>query len=57
MAWSIKKVNRIPTHCGVVYESVRSLARGHIVRVCIMAVYLEYPCGGLRILGIIQCVY
>ncbi len=30
----IKKVNRIPTHCGVAYESVRSLARGHMIRVC-----------------------
>ncbi len=33
IAWIIKKVNRIPTHCGVAYESVRSLARGHMIRV------------------------
>ncbi len=30
----IKKVNSIPTHCGVAYESVCSLARGHVIRVC-----------------------
>ncbi len=29
----IKKVNRIPTHCGVAYESVHSLAIGHVIRV------------------------
>ncbi len=34
MTWIIKKVNRIPTHCGVAYESVRSLARDHMIRVC-----------------------
>ncbi len=34
MTWIIKKVNRIPTHCGVAYESVRSLARGPVIRVC-----------------------
>ncbi len=28
--WIIKKVNRISTDCGVAYESVRSLARGHV---------------------------
>ncbi len=28
------KVNRIPAHCGVVYESVHPLARGHVIRVC-----------------------
>ncbi len=27
------KVNRIPTHYGVAYESVCSLARGHVIRV------------------------
>ncbi len=32
--WIIKKVNRIPTHCGVAYESVHSLSRGHVIRVC-----------------------
>ncbi len=31
MTWIINKVNRIPTHCGVAYESVRSLARGHLI--------------------------
>ncbi len=35
MTGIIKKVNRIPTHCGVANESVRSLARGHVIRVCI----------------------
>ncbi len=30
MSWIIKKVNRIPTHCGVAYESVCLLARGHV---------------------------
>ncbi len=34
MTWIIKKVNRIPTHCGVAYESVHSLARGHMIHVC-----------------------
>ncbi len=29
----IKKVNGIPTHCGVAYESFRSEARGHVIRV------------------------
>ncbi len=33
MTLIIKKVNRIPTHCGVAYESVPSLARGHVIRV------------------------
>ncbi len=33
VTWIIKKVNRIPTHCGVAYESVRSLARGHMIKV------------------------
>ncbi len=33
VTWIIKKVNRIPTHCGVAYESVHSLARGHMIRV------------------------
>ncbi len=32
MTWIIKKVNRIPMHCGVTYESVCSLARGHMIR-------------------------
>ncbi len=32
--WIIKKVNRIPTHCVVAYESVCPLARGHVIRVC-----------------------
>ncbi len=31
----IWKVNRILTHCGVAYESVYSLARDHVTRVCI----------------------
>ncbi len=31
MTWTIKKVNRIPTHCGVAYESVHSLSRGHVI--------------------------
>ncbi len=26
--------DRIPTHCGVAYESIRSLARSHVMRVC-----------------------
>ncbi len=34
MTWIITKVNRIPTHCGVAYERVCSLARGHVIRVC-----------------------
>ncbi len=34
MTWIIKKVNRIPTHCGVAYESVHSHSRGHVIRVC-----------------------
>ncbi len=33
MTWIIKKVNRIPTHCGVAYESVCLLARGHVIGV------------------------
>ncbi len=33
MTWIIKKVNRIPTHCGVAYESVCLLVRGHVIRV------------------------
>ncbi len=35
VTWIIKKANRIPTHCGVAYESFRSLARGHVIRVCV----------------------
>ncbi len=34
VTWIIKKVNSIPMHCGVAYESVHSLARGHVIRVC-----------------------
>ncbi len=37
MTWIIKNVNRIPTHCGVAHESVHSLARGHVIRVCLQA--------------------
>ncbi len=33
MTWIIKNVNRIPTHCGVAYESICSLARGHVIGV------------------------
>ncbi len=33
VTWIIQKVNRILTHCGVAYESVRSLSRGHVIRV------------------------
>ncbi len=33
VTWIIKKVNRIPTRCGVAYQSVHSLARGHVIRV------------------------
>ncbi len=33
VTWIIKKVNRIPSHCDVIYESVHSLARGHVIRV------------------------
>ncbi len=33
VTWIKEKVNRIPTHCGVTYESVHSLARGHVIRV------------------------
>ncbi len=36
MTWIIKKVNKIPMHCGVAYKSVCSLARGHVIRVCLM---------------------
>ncbi len=32
----MRKVNRIPMHCGVAYESVCSLASGHLIRVCII---------------------
>ncbi len=35
VTWNIKKVNRIPTHCGVAYESVHSLARSHVIEVCV----------------------
>ncbi len=28
----------MPMHCGVANEGVRSLARGHVIRVCIEAV-------------------
>ncbi len=38
VTWIIKKVNRIPTHCGVAYESVRLLARGHVIRVCCVSI-------------------
>ncbi len=34
VTWIIKKVNKIPTHCVVVYESVCSLVWGHVIRVC-----------------------
>ncbi len=34
MTWIIKKVTRIATHCGVAYESVHLLARGHVIRAC-----------------------
>ncbi len=34
MTWIIKKINKIPTHCDVVYENVCSLARGHVIRMC-----------------------
>ncbi len=30
----IQKVISIPTYCGAVYESVHSLDRGHVIRVC-----------------------
>ncbi len=33
VTWIIKNVNRIPTHCGVAYESVGLLARGHVIRI------------------------
>ncbi len=33
LTWFIKKVSRIPTHCGVAYESVCSLLRGHVISV------------------------
>ncbi len=32
MIWIINKVNRMPTHFGVACESVRLLARGHMIR-------------------------
>ncbi len=32
VTWIIWKVNRIHMHCGVVYESVHLLARGHVIR-------------------------
>ncbi len=32
VTWIIKKANRIPTHYGVAYESVCSLARGHVIK-------------------------
>ncbi len=34
VTWIIKKINRIPMHCRVAYESVHSLDRGHVIRVC-----------------------
>ncbi len=37
-----KEVNNIAMHCGVAYESVHLLARGHMIRVCKLA------CGGPR---------
>ncbi len=33
VTWIIKKFNRIPTHYGLSYKSVHSLARGHVIRV------------------------
>ncbi len=30
VTWIIKKVHKIPTHCGVPYESVSSLAKSHM---------------------------
>ncbi len=33
VTWIIWKVNSIPTHCGLAYESIHSLARGHMIRV------------------------
>ncbi len=41
VTWIIKKVNRIPTHCGVANESVHSLARGHVIRVWIKLLELS----------------
>ncbi len=43
MTWIIKKANRIPTHCGVAYESVCSLARGHVIRVWDNGVHFGNP--------------
>ncbi len=34
VTWVILKVNRIPSHCNVAYESVCSFARGYVIRVC-----------------------
>ncbi len=37
MTWIIKKVNRIPKHCDVTYESVCSIARGHMIKVWVLS--------------------
>ncbi len=39
MTWIIQKVNNIPMHCGVAYENVHSLARCHLIRVCLKGSY------------------
>ncbi len=33
----------MPTHCGVANESVRSHARGHVIRMCGLGVHTESP--------------
>ncbi len=47
MTCIIQKVNTIPMHCVVAYESVHSFARGHVIRVIlqnsgIMGVFLAH---------------
>ncbi len=42
--WIIKKVNSIPMHCGVAYESVL----GHVIRVCVNTFMICHMTGKLQ---------
>ncbi len=43
VTWIIKKVNSILTHCGVAYESARSLARDHVIIVWLLCPRPAWP--------------
>ncbi len=40
MTWIIQKVNGVPTHCGVAYESVHLLAKGHVISVILLNLFV-----------------